>query len=107
MSAERRFHLYFSGSVQGVGFRYTAQKSAQQFEVKGWVKNIQDGQVEMEVQGQEKNVAGFLHQLHDRMKRYIQNTMQREVPIVDTEKSFEIIFYEASQNTNPSHIDGV
>lgn len=46
-----RQHIVFSGRVQGVGFRYTACYLAGPLGLTGWVKNLWDGNVEMEVQG--------------------------------------------------------
>lgn len=46
-----RKHIIFSGRVQGVGFRYTACYLARSLGLTGWVKNLWDGDVEMEVQG--------------------------------------------------------
>lgn len=43
--------IFFSGIVQGVGFRYTAQRYAADAGLKGWVKNLADGRVEACVQG--------------------------------------------------------
>ncbi len=40
-----------TGRVQGVGFRYFVQQNAQELGVKGWVKNMSDGSVTMEIQG--------------------------------------------------------
>lgn len=48
---ERR-NIIFHGRVQGVGFRYQAYETARQFGLTGWVKNLCDGTVEMEVQGE-------------------------------------------------------
>ena len=45
-------HIYFSGRVQGVGFRYRSYYIAQSLGLTGWVTNLWDGRVEMEVQGQ-------------------------------------------------------
>lgn len=53
----RRFVI--SGMVQGVGFRYFAQRSTAKHQIKGYVKNLPDGSVEALVQGPEKNVNGF------------------------------------------------
>jgi acylphosphatase len=46
-----RRHLFYSGRVQGVGFRYTAQRIARSFAVTGWVRNLPDGRVELIVEG--------------------------------------------------------
>lgn len=50
---EVRKHITFYGSVQGVGFRYTAKHLARSLGLTGWVKNEWDGTVIMEVQGRE------------------------------------------------------
>ncbi len=47
------------GMVQGVGFRFFAQRSAAQHQVHGYVKNLPDGRVEAFVQGPEKRVEAF------------------------------------------------
>lgn len=46
-----RKHIFFSGDVQGVGFRYRSFYIAQSLGLAGWVENLWDGRVEMEVQG--------------------------------------------------------
>ncbi len=46
-----RKHIYFYGRVQGVGFRYRAYYMAQPLNLTGWVKNLWDDRVEMEVRG--------------------------------------------------------
>lgn len=51
-----RKHIIFHGSVQGVGFRYTAYYAAQQFGVTGWVKNLYNGSVEAEFEGTEADI---------------------------------------------------
>lgn len=51
-----RRHYRFSGRVQGVGFRYRAQYTAQHLGLTGWVENNWDGTVEMEAQGPEEAV---------------------------------------------------
>lgn len=59
MAIARR--LFISGNVQGVGFRYFAQRIAARHQVKGYVKNLPDGRVEAFVQGSEPAVTAFLH----------------------------------------------
>ncbi|MFL6375801.1 MAG: acylphosphatase [Pyrinomonadaceae bacterium] len=45
----RRF--YISGEVQGVGFRYFAQRSSARHQIKGYVRNLPDGRVEVWAEG--------------------------------------------------------
>jgi acylphosphatase len=52
--------IVYSGRVQGVGFRVTAQSVARGFPVVGWVRNLPDGNVELWAEGEENQVAGFL-----------------------------------------------
>lgn len=55
-----RVHLLISGQVQGVGFRYAAAAFARELEVSGWVKNLPDGRVEIEVIGEGEPFETFL-----------------------------------------------
>jgi acylphosphatase len=51
--------FYISGSVQGVGFRFFAQRSSARHQVRGYVKNLSDGRVEVWAQGREAAVTAF------------------------------------------------
>ena len=61
MKIARKFII--SGFVQGVGFRYFAQRAAARHQVVGYVKNLPDGRVEAYAEGTEKAVTGFMHDL--------------------------------------------
>lgn len=63
-----RWHIYFSGEVQHVGFRYTAYYFAQQLYLTGWVDNLWDGRVEMEAQGTPLQLQRLLSQLKGRFE---------------------------------------
>ena len=56
----KRFHIFYSGRVQGVGFRYTAKETAQRLGLTGWVRNRRDGRVEVLAEGDEKTLNAFL-----------------------------------------------
>ena len=58
---------YFSGHVQGVGFRYTALQVAKEFEVAGFVMNLADGRVLLEAEGRATEVAAFIVAVEERM----------------------------------------
>lgn len=49
-------HVYVSGYVQGVAFRYTAIRQAKSLGVTGWVRNLRDGRVEVLIEGDELQV---------------------------------------------------
>ena len=52
--------VFFSGRVQGVGFRYETKRIAMGYEVVGTVCNLEDGRVELCVMGEESEVDGFI-----------------------------------------------
>ena len=52
--------VFFEGRVQGVGFRWTVRHIAKGFDVKGWVRNLVDGRVELQVSGDDDEVRAFL-----------------------------------------------
>lgn len=59
-----RKHIIFYGRVQGVGFRYHAKYGADMLGLSGWVRNLYDGSVEMEVQGKEEDIDKLIVLLH-------------------------------------------
>lgn len=61
MMVARRFLI--SGQVQGVGYRYFAQRSSAKHQVRGYVKNLEDGRVEVLAQGNANAVEAFKHDL--------------------------------------------
>lgn len=70
--------VFFTGRVQGVGFRYTALQVAREYEVAGYVKNLADGRVQLEVEGRAEEVAAFVDALEQRMHGYVRK-MERSV----------------------------
>ena len=67
-------HIYFSGNVQGVGFRYTARQVANGFSITGWVKNLKDGRVELLAEGEKTELEKFFAELRKKMERHIRET---------------------------------
>jgi len=63
--------VYFTGRVQGVGFRYAALQVAREFDVAGFVANRADGRVHLEAEGAAGEVAAFVAALQERMQDYI------------------------------------
>lgn len=66
--------VYFTGRVQGVGFRYTALQIAKEFEVAGFVRNLADGRVHLEAEGRASEVAAFIAGIEERMHGYVRKT---------------------------------
>ena len=85
-----RKHIIFSGRVQGVGFRYTACYLARSLGLTGWVKNLWDGDVEMEVQD-EASIARLVEGLHQGRFIRIERMETEMVPVIK-ESSFREIY---------------
>lgn len=60
-----RVAVYYTGRVQGVGFRYTAKRVAAGFEVTGVVRNLRDGQVELVAEGAKGELQAFQQAIRD------------------------------------------
>jgi acylphosphatase len=63
--------IYFTGHVQGVGFRFSALDVAKEFDVAGFVANLADGRVQVDVEGQKADIDAFILALHERMHGHI------------------------------------
>ena len=58
-----RKHVIFKGRVQGVGFRYYCRIIADRMRLTGWVRNLYNGDVEMEIQGDKRDIEMYLYQI--------------------------------------------
>lgn len=56
----KRYYIIVEGRVQGVGFRYFVQSIAAQYGLTGWVRNLDNGMVDMELQGEEALIDKFM-----------------------------------------------
>ena len=85
-----RYHLKISGRVQGVGYRYFTERAARQSGLAGWVRNLPDGRVEAEIQGENEKLVHFLSQLRrgPALGR-VTDIQKYEVPVLE-ESMFEI-----------------
>lgn len=83
-----RKHVYFYGRVQGVGFRWRAMQLAKDLQLTGWVRNMYNGNVEMEVQGNDLMIERLFQELNsDRFIR-IEKTEILQIPVNDRESEF-------------------
>ena len=78
-----RRHIFFSGRVQGVGFRYTAIHLARPLDLTGWVKNLWDGRVEMEVQGRPEAIERLLSGLRNQRFIVIEDVEIQKIPVIE------------------------
>lgn len=85
-----RKHIFFYGRVQGVGFRYYAVQKANQLGLIGWVKNLYDGSVEMEVEGQEELIDQLIIFLQNRTYIWIERIDAKKIPLQQDSSFCEI-----------------
>ena len=83
-------HIYYSGRVQGVGFRYTTQIFANELKLSGWVKNLNDGRVEILVEGKQEIVSQFIKNLDEHFEHHIQNKFLEYIPSTGQYSGFQI-----------------
>jgi acylphosphatase len=87
---EKRLHIYYSGRVQGVGFRFTAEAVAKRSNVSGFAKNLKDGRVEVVAEGDEGSLEDFMEGVRDMMKRHIADEQVSWEPATGEFRSFGI-----------------
>ena len=93
-STRERWHILFSGKVQHVGFRYTAYYIARDLGLTGWVDNLPDGRVEMEVQGGVSRVRKLLLQLKGASHIHINHMDITELPLKPHDRRFGVRGYD-------------
>ena len=86
-----RKHIFFFGRVQGVGFRYYAVQKANQLGLTGWVKNLYDGSLEMEVEGQEELIDQLIIFFQNRTYIWIERIDAKTIPL-QQDNSFSEIY---------------
>jgi acylphosphatase len=84
--------VYFTGRVQGVGFRYTAESIARGFRVVGYVRNLPDGRVELVTEGVGDEVEGFIASIEETMRPNIRERRIVDEPPTGEFNSFRIAF---------------
>jgi acylphosphatase len=84
-------HLLVEGRVQGVGFRYFCQRAGLSCSLKGTVRNLIDGNVEIVAEGNAENINRFLHKIsNDHPYAKVVNIKKSDRPFTGTYESFII-----------------
>lgn len=89
----RRLHLRFTGQVQGVGFRWNAERTANSLGMTGWVRNEWDGSVTMELQGTNDQISEFFGSFNAQYRHYpidYRIDDKTDIPTRDDEPGFAV-----------------
>lgn len=87
-----RKRLIFKGEVQFVGFRFQSKYLADTLGLTGYVENLPDGDVLMEVQGREKTIRDLILCLHQRKPIRIDSIEEEDLPVKEDEKKFRYMW---------------
>jgi acylphosphatase len=85
-------HIFYSGRVQGVGFRYTIKTVAAGFEATGTVRNLPDGRVELVAEGPRAELEAFRQAIRDAgLEHFIRNEDASWSEATGEFRGFEIV----------------
>ena len=90
-----RQRWYFEGNVQGVGFRVSVKAISERYDVRGFVRNEQDGRVKVEVQGSRAELDAFRSAIERAFDFRIDHVTAVEISaqsMQDQEKGFSILY---------------
>lgn len=88
----KQMHIFYTGNVQGVGFRYTVKTVATGFEVTGTVRNLADGRVELVAQGQKEELEAFRQGIREAgLEHFIAKEEARWNDATGQYRGFEIV----------------
>ncbi|MBI3616955.1 MAG: acylphosphatase [Candidatus Omnitrophica bacterium] len=85
-------HIFYSGRVQGVGFRFTVVRYAADLDLRGWVKNLPDGRVEILAEGDREKIEQFCQRIEKHFQGYIKDENIDFVPAQENYADFDIAF---------------
>lgn len=85
-----RVSLNFKGMVQGVGFRYETYYLALRLDLTGWVKNLEDGSVLAEVQGECNRIDFLISSLREMKRSVVDEVVRHSLEIDSSESEFKV-----------------
>lgn len=92
MADDERVQVFFSGHVQGVGFRFTTVNIASRYAVTGFVRNLRDGRVEVVAEGQPKDLDAFVEAVQREMARHVTDVSKRRAPATGKHTRFSVAY---------------
>lgn len=95
MNKMKRIHVFFSGKVQGVGFRNTTERLARELGLSGWVKNQPDGRVEMLAEGMDEPISKLIELLDKKFQIDSKEILELELSREESEPNnpeFSILY---------------
>jgi len=92
---KKRYEVIFSGTVQGVGFRFTARNIAAKYNINGWVMNIPDDKVKLLAEGQEEDLNNFISDIRDEFKSCINDYALHKKEAINDCEDFRIKFFSS------------
>lgn len=87
-----RRHVIYTGRVQGVCFRMISRDLSRGFQVVGYVRNLPDGTVELEAQGDAAEVDRFLAAIASEFRSNIRETEASDLAPRGGESAFQITY---------------
>ena len=86
-------HVYISGYVQGVAYRYSAVRTAKRLGLTGWVKNLRGGRVEALIEGEEAQVRQMVAWCHEGPpSAVVSDVIEEYQPYTGKFHSFDVVF---------------
>ena len=87
----KRYYAVFTGRVQGVGFRWVFQRAAVINHYTGWVRNLDNGNVDCEIQGEDPDITEIIRYISANSRWIdIHDYAIKEIPAVESEKLFRV-----------------
>ncbi|TWT90627.1 Acylphosphatase [Pseudobythopirellula maris] len=90
-SDPKQFRVLYTGRVQGVGFRWTTQQIAGRHDVKGTVRNLDDGRVELVVEATPREARAMLAAIRGQFASNLTDETIDETPATGRHTRFEIL----------------